>query len=122
MPKTPTEPSTGKPLDVSFFAGVFRDSAVPTYILASDDTVLFWNAAVERLSGWSSEEVLGRQLPLVPPERMDEHRQMRRRVQERGEGFSQERVTRRDKNGRTLELSLSTWPIYDAEGRIIASI
>ena len=121
MLKTPTAPSAGGLLDVSFFANVFRDSAIPTFILTPDDTVLFWNAAAERLSGWSSEEVLGRQLPLVPPERMDEHRQFWRRVLE-GEGFSQQRVTRRDKSGRMLELSLSTWPIRDADGRVTATI
>ena len=109
MLKTPPPRSAGGLLDVSFFANVFRDSAIPTFILAPDDTVLFWNAAAERLSGWSSEEVLGRPLPLVPPERMDEHRQLWRRAQE-DQGFSQQRVTRRDKSGRTLELSLSTWP------------
>jgi PAS domain S-box-containing protein len=111
----------GKPLDVSFFADVIRDSPVPTCILAPDRTVLFWNSAVERLTGWSPEEVLGRQLPLVPPQRMDEHLQLWRRSQE-GEGFAQRRVTRRDKKGRTLEASLSMWPIRDADGHVTATI
>ena len=80
MLKTPTPPSASGLLDVFFFANVFRDSAIPTFILEADSTVLFWNVAAERLSGWSSEEVLGRPLPLVPPERMDEHRQLVRRA------------------------------------------
>jgi hypothetical protein len=39
-----------------------------------------------------------------------------------GRGVSHQRVTRRDKNVRTLELSLSTWPIRDADGRVTANI
>ena len=121
MSNTLTAPPSGGLLDLSFFADAFSDSAIPTFILAPDSTVLFWNAAAERLSGWSSEGVLGRQLPLVSPERMDEQRELLRRVQE-GEGVSKQPVTRRDKNGKTLELSLSLWPVRDAEGRVTATI
>jgi PAS domain S-box-containing protein len=42
------------------------------------------------------------------------------RAQE-GEGLS-EHVTCRDKNGKTLELNLSTWPVHDADGRVAATI
>jgi PAS domain-containing protein len=69
MPKTSTAPSHVGVFDVPFFADVFRGSAVPSIIIAPDSMVLFWNAAAERLFGWSSAEVLGRPLPLVPPDR-----------------------------------------------------
>lgn len=79
----PTGPITPAPADisgVSFFSGVFRDSAVPSIIIGFDGTVLFWNSASERLFGWSSEEVLGRPLPSVPRDRMDEHMRLRQRT------------------------------------------
>src|SRR5215813_2846917 len=104
---------------ISFFAGVFSDSGVPAVIIAPDSTVLFWNTAMERLFGWSAEEAVGRPTPLVPQERWEEHLEFRRRTLA-GEGHSHQRVTRRDKQGRPVEISLSTWPIRRADGRVVA--
>jgi PAS domain S-box-containing protein len=112
-------PSHEAAIDVSFFADAFRDSAVPSLVLAPDSTVLFWNTAMERLFGWSAEEAVGRPLPLVPQERWEEHLEFRRRTLA-GEGHAHQRVTRRDKQGRAVELSLSTWPIRSADGRVTA--
>src|SRR5690348_10784133 len=93
MPARLTTPFAADVLDVSFFAEVFRDSAVPSVILDPNSTVMFWNAAAERLFGWSSDEVVGRKLPLVPPDRLEEHYRMRQRTPE-GRGFTQHRITR----------------------------
>jgi PAS domain S-box-containing protein len=120
MLKTSTALSTGTLPDISFFAEVFRDSAVPTLIMGPDSKVLFWNGAMQRLFGWSAEEVLGRPLPVVPPERWEEHLQLRRTLA--GKGFSRRRIVRRDKEGRPIEVSLSTWPIRDADGHVIAFV
>ncbi len=114
-------PTSTRDSAISFFAGVFRASAVPTVIIAPDSTVLFWNTAMERLFGWSAEEAVGRLLPIVPPQQWGEHVQLRRRTQA-GEGYSQQRVTRRDKQGQRVEVTLSTWPIRDANGSVIAMV
>ena len=121
MVVTSTAPCPDDVFNFSFFADVFRESGVPSVIIGPDSTVLFWNAAAERLFGWSWEEVVGESLPLVPPDREDEHLQLRRRALS-GEGFSQHRVTRVDKAGRPIELSLSTWPIRNADGRVGAIV
>src|SRR5215472_9988166 len=114
-----TTPSFSDDLAISFFADVFRDSAVPSVIISPESLVLFWNAAAERLFGWSSEEVLGRLLPLIPPDGMDEHRKIRQRTLN-GEGFSQQRITRIAKDGTPIEVSLSTWPVRGASGPVRA--
>jgi PAS domain S-box-containing protein len=113
--------SPAEVLDISLFADVFRDSAVPSVILSLDSTVLFWNVAAQRVFGWTAEEVLGRTLPLVPPRGMDEHRQIRQRTLD-GEGFSQQRITRIAKDGTPIEVTLSTWPIRGATGPVTAFI
>ena len=89
--------------------------------MAPDSTVLFWNAAMERLFGWSAEEVLGRVLPIVPPERWEEHLQMRAQTGAE-KGFSRHRIVRRDKAGRSIEVSMSTWPIREAGGRVMGLV
>jgi PAS domain S-box-containing protein len=108
-------------VDVSFFANCFHDSPVPSLILAPNSTVLFWNAAAERMFGWSAEEVLGRPLPIVPQARMDEHQWIRQHTLD-GQSLWQHRLTRLTKGGTPIELILSTWPIRGADGRVIAII
>lgn len=123
MQTTLTEAFPGSAFDVSFFANVFRGSAVPSVILAPGGVVLFWNGAAERLFGWTSEEVLGRPLSsvLVPRHLLDEHRQIRRRALE-GQGFSQQRITRQAKDGKLIDVSLSTWPIRGCDGCVLGII
>jgi PAS domain S-box-containing protein len=121
MPKNSTSTLPGEALDVSFFANIFHDSAVPSVIIGADSTVLFWNAAAERVFGWSSEELVGQLLPSVPPDRLDEHYRLRQRTLD-GHGFSQRRITRLAKDGTPIDVSLSTWPIRRAAGRATALI
>jgi PAS domain S-box-containing protein len=121
VPRTSTPSSTASLPDISFFADVFRDSAIPTIIMGPNSRVLFWNAAMERLFGWSAEEVLGQSLPLVPPEEWEEHLQMRQLTQD-GKGFSRHRIIRRDKAGKLVEVSMSTWPIRGADGHVIGYV
>jgi PAS domain S-box-containing protein len=90
-------------------------------IIAPDSVVLFWNVAAERLFGWSSDEVLGRRLPIIPPDRVSEHRRIRQRTLD-GQSLLQRRITRLAKDGREIELSLSTWPIRGVDGRVMAVI
>ena len=106
---------------ISFFAGVFRDSDVPAVVIAPDSTVLFWNEAMERLFGWSAEQAVGRLLPVVPSDQWEEHLEFRRRTQS-GEGYSQHRVTRRNKQGQAVEVTLGTWPIRDGDGTVTAMV
>ena len=94
---------------MSLFSPTCFAIAAPSIIIAPDSTVLFWNAAAERLFGWSAEEAIGLPLPFVPPDKMEEHLQLRRRTLS-GKGYSQQRVTRRDKEGRPIELTSAHGP------------
>src|SRR5690349_19040838 len=104
------------PIHLSFFAAAFRDSPAPTVILSAAGDVLFWNPAAEQTFGWSAADVIGRPLPFIPVEKLDEHRAMRLRDLE-GEGFIGRHISRRRKDGSRIDLSVSTAPIRDDEGR-----
>jgi len=42
-----------------------------------DTRVIRWNAAAERIFGWSREEMLGRSgTPMVPPSKQEEHEEL----------------------------------------------
>jgi PAS domain S-box-containing protein len=125
-----------------FFTGIARDiterhrateqlhfqarllDAVGEAIMATDleGKILYWNAAAERLYGWSAEEVIGRDVSEVTPAFMPrEHAQ---EIMDRladGEPWTGE-LRARDKTAREFPVLISDSPIADDDGRLIGVI
>jgi PAS domain S-box-containing protein len=95
-------------------------NASPLAIIALDPngTVRSWNAAAEGIFGWSEQEVIGRPLPSVPPDKQEEFRKNRERVL-RGESYAGVTGWRVRKDGSPILISISTSPLYTGKGAII---
>lgn len=83
-----------------------------------DGHVLTWNESAEHIFGWSRDEVEGRMLPFVPPEKHEEFADLRARVAA-GESFTGLELERRRKDGSTVPISLSTAPILGEAGQVV---
>ena len=94
-------------------------SPAPIVALTPEGTVTIWNQAAERLFGWSAQEVLGGPIPFLPPEKLEEHRAMRRHDLESG-GATEYEIRRRHRDGSYLDLRVSTVPIRNAAGAVMA--
>ena len=77
--------------------------------------VTFWNPAAERMLGWSADEVIGGELPIVPPELRPEHGAVLEQVRAGTPLTIFSRRTRRD--GTALDVRVSTGCVYDDQGR-----
>ena len=75
-----------------------------------------WNAAAERLYGFSKAEVLGQLLPTVPAEKEAELRVFLAQV-EAGRPVLDVETLRRDHRGVCFEVQLSLLPFHEAVGR-----
>lgn len=97
--------------------------AAPVAVLVIDPAgnVLLWNHTAERIFGWTSAEVVGRPLPIVPPERQAEFRGLVARVL-KGESLVNVELRRRRKDGSDIDASLSTATLRDATGAIIGIV
>ena len=86
-----------------------------------DGTVTSWNAAAERMYGYSASEMIGRSIfTVVPPDLEHEEREILSRVAGGGKVAHYETVrTRRD--GTPIEVSLTISPIRSPAGVIIGS-
>jgi PAS domain S-box-containing protein len=85
-----------------------------------DGTILSWNAAAERLYGWSAAEVIGRPSSmLVPADVVDELEHPFERVL--GGTVEQLDTHRVHKDGSLVEVAITLSPIRDDEGRVIGS-
>ena len=85
----------------------------------ANDHILTWNRGAEVLLGYSKEEVIGKHLSiLVPPERIHELEEIRRKVELSG-ALRDIEIRSKRKDGVLIDLSLSVSPIRDAEGKIV---
>lgn len=83
--------------------------------------VTIWNRAAERIFGWTAEEVLGKPLPTLPPDRVEEHLRFRKRALA-GESTSGVDTRRLRKDGRLLDVQVSVAPIFDAAGKVTGTM
>jgi PAS domain S-box-containing protein len=106
-------------LDASRLAAIVDSSADPVVGEALDGTIVSWNAAAEQTFGWTAKEVLGRNITLmVPDDLRDELDDIMTRAAQ-GEAVSHYVTRRLTKDGRQLDISVTTSPIRGADGSII---
>jgi PAS domain S-box-containing protein len=107
--------------DHALLAAIVASSNDPIVSKTVQGVITSWNAAAERLFGWTAEEAVGRSIMiLIPPERHDEESVILERLRkgERIEHFETVRVT---KEGRHINVSLTVSPVRDESGRVIGA-
>lgn len=85
--------------------------------LDTEGNVTMWNAAAERMTGWSEAEAVGRRLPIVPDDKVGEFRALLARAVW-GEMLSGVEVRRLKKDGSPMEISIWTSPMRDQRGEV----
>ncbi|HET7601305.1 MAG TPA: PAS domain S-box protein [Gemmatimonadales bacterium] len=94
---------------------LFEASPLAICSVTAAGAVRSWNPAAEQLFGWTAAEVVGRQLPNVPPDRLEEFRALREQVLA-GHPFTNFETQRIRKDGRLVDVSVSTAALHDAAG------
>ena len=102
-------------------AAIVESSDEAIHAVGLDGTIFSWNRAAERLCGYTSEEVLGKNVEmLVPPEdRKNVGPQLE--LIRSGRSLDSIEILFLRKDGSTVPVSLSGSPIRDAQGRVIGT-
>jgi two-component system cell cycle sensor histidine kinase/response regulator CckA len=93
-------------------------AASPLAIIATnlDGLVTLWNPAAERLFGWTRDEVIGRENPVVPPQAR-ESIEARRALAKQGEAFTDVEARRLKKDGKLVDVAVTIAATHDGAGR-----
>jgi PAS domain S-box-containing protein len=99
-------------------------------IASSDDAIVSkdltgritsWNAAAERMFGWTADEVVGQSINIIiPPERQAEAKFVLSRISQ-GLSVDHFETVRRRKDGSSIEISLSVSPIHAPDGTVVGA-
>jgi PAS domain S-box-containing protein len=111
----------GRLSEANLLAAIVDSSDDAIISKSLDSIVLSWNAAAERLFGYTADEAVGRHISfLIPADRLSEEELIigRLRAGERVDHFDTIRLR---KDGRPVEVSLTISPIKDAEGRVVGA-
>jgi len=80
-----------------------------------------WNAAAQRIFGYTEAEALGQPITIIiPPELLNEETQTLRRMRA-GEHIQHYETTRVTKQGMRVHVSLTVSPMKDSEGRVVGA-
>ncbi|HKB88014.1 MAG TPA: PAS domain S-box protein [Ignavibacteriaceae bacterium] len=93
-------------------------SPLSIIILDKEGKTELWNPASEKLFGWSSPEVLGKEIPTVPDEKKVEHIELRNTIMQ-GETITGIEVIRKRKDGKYINISISASPLFDSDHKPI---
>ncbi len=86
-----------------------------------EGTVLSWNQAAETIYGWSRDEAIGQNIPMVPPRLREEARVWVNRMWA-GETMHNVETVRLRKNGEEIPVMVTVSPIRDVDGKIVRGL
>jgi PAS domain S-box-containing protein len=101
-------------------ATIVQSSEDAIISITLEEIIISWNKAAERLLGYTAGEMIGKNaLIIVPPEQLEQARQIIRRVT-LGESVESYETVRRHKDGTLRDLSVKVSGLTDADGKIIS--
>ena len=107
--------------DQAMLAAIVESSQDAIISKSLDGIIRSWNAAAERLFGYSESEAVGQPITLIiPPERRQEESEILARLR-RGERIEHYETVRMAKDGRAIDISLTISPLLDRTGAIIGA-
>ncbi len=100
-------------------AAVVEGASDAILVLSTDGTIRAWNAAAERLYGWSRDEVVGRSVEALCPEGFTADVEKALLAVAGGERIESFETSRKRKDGSQFTVSLSLSPVHDAHGQVV---
>lgn len=80
--------------------------------------VTSWNSGAEKIYGYAAKEVLGKELPIVPPNQKENFKEIWKKIKKK-ETIPDHETVRMRKDRSLVEVSTTISPVLDSEGNVI---
>ncbi len=110
-------PGSDLPAENRILATLIEASPLAIVTFDPEGVVTMWNPAAERIFGWPAAEAVGKRLPFVPADKLEEFRGLRERAMG-GEVFTEPELHRRRADGSPIIVSVSTSPLRGTDGKV----
>ncbi len=107
--------------DEHHFAAIIASSDDAIISKTLEGIISSWNAAAERIFGYSPQEAIGQHISLIIPRELRNEEESILATLKRGKRIEHFETIRLTKNGKRIPVSLSISPIYDKTGTIIGA-
>lgn len=105
--------------DRAHLAAIVDSSADAILSTTTDGSIRSWNAACERMLGYSAAEMIGRPVAdIIPPELHEQARNIRARIAT-GESVESFETVRLSKQGRPIEVSITYSPVRSLQAAVV---
>ncbi len=104
------------------YQALVRSVPIPVIVCDATGTVTAWNAAAERLFGWTVEDTIGTFNPTVPDDQRDAYRRELRSRIESGATREIEVSGRVTRLGTRVDLKLSCVPLVGSAGEVLGEV
>jgi PAS domain S-box-containing protein len=105
----------------SLLSAIVRSSSDAIVSKDLSGTITSWNAAAERLFGYSSQDAIGRSIEMLIPRDLREEEATLLATIASGVPVDNYETVRRRKDGELVHVSLSLSPILDASGKVVGA-
>lgn len=105
----------------AYLAAIIDSSDDAIISKSLDGTIRSWNAAAERIFGYTPTEAVGQSILLIIPPELHAQEQLILETLRRGERISHFETTRVHKSGRRIDVSLTVSPVRNAHGDIVGA-
>jgi len=103
-------------------ANIVESSTDAIITKSLDGTITSWNKGAEQIYGYPAEEILGKRIAILePPMLLGETKKLAELI-EKGDKIQNHETLRLRKDGRTINVSLTLSPIFDASGKLTSSL
>ena len=111
-----------KALEASAYLAAIVESSDDAIISKDlNGTIQSWNAAAQRLFGYTAAEIVGKPVRLIiPADRQAEEDDILARLR-KGERIDHYQTVRQAKDGRQLDVSITVSPVRDASGKVVGA-
>lgn len=101
-----------------YLNAVIEASPMSIFDITPEGKILsIWNKACEDMFGWNADEVMGKTLPIVPEEKLNEMEENLRLIID-NKFINGRELIRRKKDGTPITLKLYSCPVTESDGRV----